>query len=197
MLDEFSTKYEHTSVDFIGKKARDFLKSKLPLNVEIGTFWENIFNQRISFGLAEEIGNKLVKGFLAGEYDSVYFVYNEFKSVIAQVVVTEKNLPVPRGEAGQESDVNENASVIDYIYEPGRKEILDVIIPSYFSTQVFRALLESVASEHGARMNAMDNATKNAEEMDQTLTLKANRLRQAGITRELMEIVSGAEAQNG
>ncbi len=125
------------------------------------------------------------------ELDAVYVVYNEFKSAISQDVVVEPLLPITPQEVG------EDATAVDFIYEPNKRALLDRLLPMYVETEVYRALLESVASEHGARMTAMDNATKNAAEMIDKLTLKYNRARQAAITTELMEIIGGAEALKG
>ncbi|MBK7401305.1 MAG: ATP synthase F1 subunit gamma [Myxococcales bacterium] len=120
-------------------------------------------------------------------FDAVYFLYNEFKSAMTQLVVSQRLLPVdPADEAGD--------GVQDYLYEPDRKALLDRLLPLYVQISVFRGLLESVASEHGARMTAMDAATKNAKDMISRLTLVYNRARQAAITKELMEIIGGAEA---
>ncbi|MEZ4337206.1 MAG: ATP synthase F1 subunit gamma [Sandaracinaceae bacterium] len=125
------------------------------------------------------------------ELDAVYLVYNEFKSAISQDVVVEPLLPITPLEVAEE------ATTVDFIYEPSKRALLDRLLPMYVETEVYRALLESVASEHGARMTAMDNATKNASEMIDKLTLQYNRARQAAITTELMEIIGGAEALKG
>ena len=125
------------------------------------------------------------------ELDAVYLVYNEFKSAITQKVVVEPLLPIsPMG-------VPEDTTAVDFIYEPSKLALLDTLLPMYVEIEVYRALLESVASEHGARMTAMDSATKNASEMIGKLTLEYNRARQAAITKELMEIIGGAEALKG
>ena len=128
---------------------------------------------------------------LEAELDAVYLVYNEFKSAISQDVVVEPLLPITPLEVG------EDATAVDFIYEPSKRALLDRLLPMYVETEVYRALLESVASEHGARMTAMDNATKNAADMIDKLTLQYNRARQAAITTELMEIIGGAEALKG
>ncbi len=128
---------------------------------------------------------------LEPDLDAVYLVYNEFKSAITQKVVVEPLLPIaPAPEP-------EDATSVDFIYEPSKRALLDRLLPMYVEIEVFRALLESVASEHGARMTAMDSATKNASEMIDRLTLQYNRARQAAITKELMEIIGGAEALKG
>ena len=125
-----------------------------------------------------------------GELDAVYLVYNEFKSAISQEVVVEQLLPIVPTQLDEES-------LGDFEYEPDKKTLLDRLLPMYVEVETFRALLESVASEHGARMTAMDAATGNASDMIDKLTLQYNRARQAAITKELMEIIGGAEALKG
>jgi F-type H+-transporting ATPase subunit gamma len=143
----------------------------------------------------------VVDAFVNGQTDAVYLVYNEFKSAVQQRVVVEPLLPVTHaqvtpGGAPTAADTTDTTP-IDFLYEPSKKELLDVLLPQFIQSQVHRALLESVASEFGARMTAMESATNNAKEMIADLTLKYNRVRQAAITKELMEIVSGAEALKG
>jgi F-type H+-transporting ATPase subunit gamma len=135
-----------------------------------------------------------VEGFesLEPQLDAVYLVYNEFKSAMTQKVVIEPLLPIT-----PEAAADDEATTIDFIYEPSKRALLDRLLPMYVEIEVFRALLESVASEHGARMTAMDSATKNAADMIERLTLVYNRARQAAITKELMEIIGGAEALKG
>lgn len=123
--------------------------------------------------------------------DAVYLIYNEFKSAMTQTVVIEPLLPITPAEMG------EDQATIDFIYEPSKRRLLDRLLPMYVEIEVYRALLESVASEHGARMTAMDSATNNASDMIDRLTLQYNRARQAAITKELMEIIGGAEALKG
>ena len=123
--------------------------------------------------------------------DKVYIVYNEFKSVIQQTVIAQQLLPVVPGE------VKENGQEVDYIYEPGQEGVLEQLLKMYVETVIHQSFLESIASEHGARMAAMDNASRNAKEMIGQLTLFYNKARQAYITTELTEIVSGAEALKG
>ena len=146
---------------------------------------------RIDYRYAQEIAGAVMEYYTNSELDAVYLVYNEFKSVIQQKVVIEPLLPIRRLE-------HEKAHLlVDYLYEQPPRVILDHLLPRHVETQVFRAMLESEAAEHGARMTAMDAATRNAKEMIETLTLYMNRLRQAKITRELIEIVSGADALKG
>src|SRR5512134_1928938 len=179
-------RYEEIVLFVVGRKGRDFFRRReVPIRKEyIGVLGA------VSRHHAETIGNELVEGFLAEEFDEVRIVFNEFRSAISQVTRFEKLFPVELEGAAGGSDV-------DYLYEPGRGEILASLLPKYVETQVFRVLLESVAGEHGARMTAMDSATNNSVEMIARLTLQMNRARQASITTELTEIVSGAEALKG
>jgi F-type H+-transporting ATPase subunit gamma len=139
--------------------------------------------------LAAELATELMKRFAAGESDAAYLVYNRFRSAISQVPTATRLLPV----ATPESD----APPVDYLFEPEHAALLDRLLPRYVEALITQSLLEAVASEHGARMTAMENATTNASEMIDSLTLSMNRARQAAITKELMEIVSGAEALKG
>jgi F-type H+-transporting ATPase subunit gamma len=168
----------------VGRKGRDFFRRREARIVDeyIGIF------SNLGFAHAREIGRKIVETYTAQEVDAVYLAYNEFKSVIQQRLVFEPVLPMKRGE------LDDTASQVDYIYEQPPQEIFNRLLPQYVDIQVHRALLESVAAEHGARMAAMDAATRNAGEMIETLTLNMNRVRQAAITREIIEVVSGASA---
>jgi len=172
------------SLTLVGRKAVDWFKSR-PWPIKHR--YVNIMS-KVDFKYAQEIGATLTDYYASSELDSVYLVYNEFKSVMQQEIVVEPLLPIQRlpfGEAEYESG---------YIYEQPPKEILNRLLPRHVETQVFRAMLESEAAEHGARMTAMDSATRNAKEVIETLTLQMNRMRQASITTEIIEIVSGAEA---
>jgi F-type H+-transporting ATPase subunit gamma len=140
------------------------------------------------FTLAKMIAEEMCEAFLAHEYDAVYLIYNMFKSAIAQEVVVEQVLPVVKAKMAPEE------YPIDYLYEPGQEQLLESLVPRHFATKLYQTFLESFASEQGARMTAMDNATRNAKEMTEKLTLQYNRVRQAAITKELMEIIGGAEA---
>lgn len=177
--------YEGYDLMIIGRKGRDYLKTRAGLS--IAKVYENITGS-ISYSTASLLGQEIVESYVAGTYDAVFLVYNAFRSAISQDVTNVKLLPiVPR-------PVEEGDHVPEYLYEPSRTEVLGQILPKHVEVQIFRALLESVASEHGARMSAMDSASKNASEMIGKLTLIYNRARQAAITKELMEIISGAEA---
>ena len=184
-LTENGDTYDRILVSTLGRKGRDFLRAR---RIEVRKDYAGV-TANLSFAKAEEIAQELSARFLSGEVDAVFLAFNEFKSAIAQVVTIRQLLPVATAPAAAGA-----AAVIDFEYEPGRDELLEGLVPRYVSTQVMRALLESAASEHGARMTAMESATKNAEEMIGSLTLQYNRARQAYVTKELMEIVSGAEA---
>jgi F-type H+-transporting ATPase subunit gamma len=172
----------------IGKKAVDFWKRR---SFKLERSYSGIFS-RLEYSHAREMAELLTESFVGGRIDAAYVVYNEFKSIIQQVVRVEKILPIPRGgtaaaEAGPGGDV-------DYLYEPDPAAILAKLLPRYLEFVLFRMLLESAAAENGARMTAMDSASKNAGDMIDSLTLTYNRARQARITKELIEIVSGAAA---
>ncbi len=142
--------------------------------------------------LAVQLGNRVARDYASGETDAVYVLYNKFQSAISQVPTVEKLLPV-----AEESADDSAASLVDYIYEPDPASLLGRLLAQYINTLIYRAFLEAIASEHAARMTAMDSATSNASEMMDRLTLEMNRARQAAITTELMEIVSGAESLKG
>ena len=174
-------------VSSIGRKGHDYLRRR---NVPVGRSFGNVYED-LTYKKASEIGDVIATDYAGHDLDAVYLAYNEFKSAMTQTVVIERLLPI------EPMEVSEQETMVDFIYEPDQRSILDSILPLYLNVEIYRALLESVASEHGARMTAMDNATKNATEMIDALTLVANRARQAAITTELMEIISGAEALKG
>jgi F-type H+-transporting ATPase subunit gamma len=149
---------------------------------------------RVDFGVAREIANLVTSLYAEDKVDAVYAVFSEFKNVIAPNLVTEKLLPVEKIDASGESEAQAAAAQIDYIYEQPEEQILDRLLPRYVETQVLRALLESSAAEHAARMTAMEAATKNAGDVIDALTLHMNKVRQAAITKEIIEIVSGASS---
>ena len=174
------------TLGLIGRKGRDFFRRRgYPVAYER----VNVF-QHLKFEDAEDIANVAIEAYATAKIDAVYLIYNEFKSVIQQRIVAEKLLPIPR------ADLNEidAAARVDYIYEPDPATLFDRILPGHVRVQVWHALLESAAAENAARMTAMDAATKNATDMIDGLTLYMNKVRQAGITREIIEVVSGAEA---
>jgi len=187
-LDEHRGAYEEITLLVVGRKGRDFFRRReIPIRKEyLGVLGS------VSRRHAETIANDLVGGFLAGEFDEVQIAFNEFRSAISQIVRFEKMFPIALESSGKTG-----GDEVDYLYEPSREEILATLLPKYVQTMIFRVLLESVAGEHGARMTAMDSATNNSVDMISRLTLKMNRARQATITTELTEIVSGAEALKG
>jgi F-type H+-transporting ATPase subunit gamma len=167
----------------IGRKANDFFKRRtIPIRRQATQVY-----QALSLETAREIANSLVEDFTSGEFDAVYVLFNEFKSIIAQRVTLQRLLPLER-------EWNQGAETIEYLYEPSPETILDDLLPKHIELQLYRVLLESAAAEQGARMAAMEAATKNASDMIASLTLNYNRIRQAAITKEIIEIVSGAAA---
>jgi F-type H+-transporting ATPase subunit gamma len=175
----------------VGRKGRDFFRRR---STTILNEYINITARAVDHSDAAEIARGLMDMYTAegSAVDRVYVIYNEFKSVLSQRVIVKQLLPI--GAEGFETESQEGGALIDYIYEQPPAEILGRLLPRFVETQVFYALLESVASEHGARMTAMDAASKNAGEVIDTLTLNMNRVRQASITREIIEVVSGAQA---
>jgi F-type H+-transporting ATPase subunit gamma len=172
----------------VGKKSRDALRKA---GVEFAGEYVNVL-ARVDFGIAREIANLVTSLYAEEKVDAVYAVFSEFKNVIAPNLITEKLLPVEKVEAQGESQEEAASDKIDYIYEQPVDEILNRLLPRYVETQVLRALLESSAAEHAARMTAMEAATKNAGDVIEALTLHMNKVRQAAITKEIIEIVSGA-----
>lgn len=181
---ENKNKYEIINFIFVGRRGAEYFKKRGVDPVEVIT---NLAAD-VNYDMAASLAKQIMDEFIGGGYDEVRMIYNEFKSAISQKVVAEKVLPIQKA-AEQTVD-----QVLDYTFEPGAEVILDQLLPKHFAIQIYRAMLESLASEHGARMTAMDNATRNASQMIRKLTLTYNKLRQAAITKELMEIVSGAEA---
>jgi F-type H+-transporting ATPase subunit gamma len=185
-LDERGDDHKEIKFSVVGRKIRDYLKRrKRPMVLEkIGVASPNALET------ARELALAVTERYKERQIDGVFLVYNEFKSAISQQVQVTQLLPIvpqklPPNAAG------------DYSYEPSRKDVLERLMPLYIESQIFRALLESIASEFGAKMSAMDNATKNASEIIGKLTLQYNRARQAAITKELLEIIGGAEALKG
>jgi F-type H+-transporting ATPase subunit gamma len=181
-------KYERIELALVGRKAKEHFKRRSHGNVikeYPGAASET------ALARAREIAADITREFLDGNVDSVHIVYNEFKSAISQTASIEQLLPVRANElpAGE--------GRIDFEYEPSKEELLATLLPLYLEIEIYRVMLEAIASEFGARMSAMDSATKNAKEMINSLTLEFNRARQAAITKELMEIVGGAEALKG
>ena len=182
----------------LGRKGRDFFRRR-NFNI-VGENVQLTGKGRVDYAEALEVSRDIIRRFTQDEgLDKVFIIYNEFRSALSQRVVVEQILPVARVEEGAEetgaSDATgEPQNFVEYIYEQPPEELFSRLLPRLIETQVYRALLESVASEQGARMAAMDAASKNAGELIKSLTLNMNRIRQAGITREIIEIVSGASA---
>jgi F-type H+-transporting ATPase subunit gamma len=171
----------------VGRKARDFFR-KRPYSLRKA--WAGIFD-KLNFSHAAEISQEIQKAFLEKEFDVCDLIFTEFRTAASQKVVVERLLPIGAVKPSQEG---QDRSVTSHLYEPSDDEIFEKLLPKYVEVQVFRALLESAASEQGARMMAMDSATRNAKDMIHKLTQVYNKTRQAAITTELMDIIGGAEA---
>jgi F-type H+-transporting ATPase subunit gamma len=177
----------------VGRKGRDFFRRR-HFSI-VGEYIGLTGKGRVDLSEAQEVAHDLIKRFTEDEkIDKVFLIYNEFKTVLQQRVVIEQLLPVARVKDDEATAPAADRNLIDYVYEQPPAELFSVLLPRLVESQVFRALLESVASEQGARMTAMDSASKNARELIDTLTLNMNRVRQAAITNEIIEIVSGASA---
>jgi len=183
---ENSSLYAEISLLTIGRKGYEFLRKRAVVRKN----YSNILST-VSYQEASLIGQELIAGYLANDFDVVYLLYNAFKSVMSQDITLKQLLPIEPPQ-GPDEEFSPEA-----IYEPSKEELLAELFPKNIEVQLFHAMLESIASEHGARMTAMDSASKNASEMIAKLTLQYNRARQAVITTELMEIISGAESING
>ncbi len=179
------------SLYLIGKRGNEYFKRRPTKIMKFRT----IGSGRPVYSTAVDIANEVISAYLKGELDEVHIIYSRFQSALTQVPVVERLLPIstPKGEEKKEGAADEG----EFLFEPTEGAVLASLLPKYVEVQAFRALLETSASEHGARMTAMDSASKNAAEMIGGLTLKYNRLRQAAITKELMEIIGGAEALKG
>ncbi len=168
----------------VGRKARDYYRRRrwTVKSAMVGFF------DRLAYAHAAELSGKLIESYLAEETDEIHLIYNEFRSVAVQRVVRQQLLPITSAA------VPADAAVVDYLYEPSADSILAALLPRHVTIQVYRALMESLAAEYGARMTAMEAATQNAEEMIELLTIQYNKARQERITKELLDIVGGAEA---
>jgi F-type H+-transporting ATPase subunit gamma len=169
-------------LELVGRKARDFFKKR---SKSVTGEYSTIFQKVVRYEDALDIARKVIDRFRKAEIDAVYIVLNNFKSLMASRLVMTRVLPV---------ELPEETEQIDYIYEQPPAQLLEALLPRYIESQIFRALLESAAAEHAARMTAMESASNNAADVIDSLTLKMNRVRQASITREIIEIVSGAAA---
>jgi F-type H+-transporting ATPase subunit gamma len=181
---ENKDKYPNMSIMTVGRKGFEFLKNRQKIyKNQTGVF------AHLSYQTAALLAEEVIQGFLAEEYDEVLLIYNAFRSVMSQDITLEQLLPVAPAAAAETTELPPV-----YIYEPGKEALLADLLPKNVEVQIFKSLLESNAAEHGARMTAMDSASKNADEMIGKLTLQYNRARQAAITTELIEIISGAES---
>ena len=181
-LDEHDAR--EVELGLVGRKGRDHFRRR---SYRVRSELVGIF-QALAFPVAQKLARQLIEIYTSGEVDEIHLVYNEFKSIVQQRVLVEQLLPI------QPIELSEEESALDYLYEPEPARIFEHLVPKHVEIQVWRALLESAAAEHGARMAAMDSATKNAGEMIDDLTLYMNKVRQAAITREIIEVVSGAGA---
>lgn len=184
-------KYKKIDIIFVGRKGYDFFARRGVKSLDYITR----LDRDISYPLASKVSQRLMKVYLSSEYEEIQVIYNEFKSAIAQSVIAETILPVDLNLSSftQNEEAGVNYSK-DFVYEVPPKDILGELLSKHFDLQIYRAMSESVAAEHGARMTAMENASNNARDMINGLTLTYNKLRQEKITKELIEIVSGAEA---
>ena len=175
----------NASIVSIGKKSSEHFSKK---GYNVLSSHDDLYNE-ITFEAVADIAENIMKTFIDGEFDKVVLVYNQFKNAATQIIMSENYLPV-------ETPQDENTTIGDYIFEPSKEEIVQELIPKSLKTQLFKAILDSHASEHGARMTAMHKATDNANDLKDDLTLFYNKARQAAITGEILEIVGGAEALN-
>jgi len=175
---------EAVELELLGRKGRDFFRRRQyrVRSEQVGIF------QALRYDVAQAIARDLTQAFVSGEVDQVFLIYNEFKSVIQQKILVERLLPIERVE------MSAKEPALEYLFEPSPEKIFSELLPKHVEVQVWRALLESAAAEHGARMAAMDAATRNAGDMIDNLTLYMNKVRQAAITKEIIEVVSGAGA---
>ena len=183
---ELNSKSELTILS-IGKKSSEFFKKN---KYNVHSTHDDVF-QDVNYEDVSKIAELILKDFANQKFDKVILVYNQFKNAATQIVIQEDFLPLNKTQSENSQEA------VDYIYEPGKDEILNELIPKSLKTQLFKAILDSNASEHGARMTAMHKATDNATELKNELTLSYNKARQAAITGEILEIVGGAEALNG
>jgi F-type H+-transporting ATPase subunit gamma len=189
-LQEHGKKYGSVTLSFLGKRGYDFFRIRAGRGFQMGKFFEE-FGGKVTFKKATELTNELTREFTAGEFDEVRVVFNEFVNAVTQRPVVEGYLPLrPATPAAEATTQVEGTALV----KPNADEVLSALLSKHFTVQIFRIMLESQAGEHGARMSAMENATKNAGEMIKKLTLQYNKQRQAGITKELLEIISGSES---
>ena len=176
--------YEKFDFTCIGKKGNEYLTLR---KIPVANYLQD-FQKGLNYAKVQVLAEELMKSYLKGEYDEIRIIFSEFKSAMVQIPQVHTLLPISMNSGDGAKTTKE------FLYEPSKESVLEEVLPRYFKAMLNRALLESIASEHGARMAAMESATKNAGEMIKKLTLEYNKIRQAGITKELLEIVSGAEA---
>ncbi len=179
---------KHVEILAIGKKANDTFSKTQTIYKNASSIWDNL-----NFADVAEIADDLVEKFTAGDFDQIRIIYNQFQNAAVQIVQDEQFLPVVLEKTEEEAN---NSAELDYIFNPSKEEILRELIPQTLKTQLFKAVLDANASEHGARMTAMHKATDNASELQKGLKIQYNKARQAAITNEILEIVGGAEALN-
>ncbi|MEW6162646.1 MAG: ATP synthase F1 subunit gamma [Nitrospirota bacterium] len=176
------------SVSGIGRKARDYFRRR---HMPMRKVWVGL-SGRVTYANAQEIASDLVENYINEVFDEVILIYNEFKTILAQKLSVVRLLPI--GELEAETPAEKIGITVDFLYEPAVELLFEMLLPKHIEIQVYRALLESSAAEEAARMNAMELASKNCDELIKKITLQANKVRQASITKELMDIVGGAEA---
>jgi F-type H+-transporting ATPase subunit gamma len=179
--------YASVTLSFLGKRGYDFFRSRK--QYQFGEFFEQS-GGKVTFKKASDLSKHIVAGFVDGKYDEVKIIYNEFKNAVLQIPVVESYLPLRPKPVSTEAAAPGTMVIV----KPNADEVLASLLQKHFSIQIFRIMLESQAGEHGARMSAMENATKNASEMIKKLTIQYNKQRQAGITKELLEIIAGSES---
>ncbi|RMG02706.1 MAG: ATP synthase F1 subunit gamma [Nitrospirae bacterium] len=187
LIDRLRSEGFEVSLSTIGRKARDYFKRR---EFEIRKVWTGL-SGKITYSSAADVASDIMNGYIDETFDELILVYNEFKTVVSQNVVEKKLLPIA------EIEHDETTEMKDFIFEPSETEIFQRLLPKSIEILIYRAMLESQASEEAARMTAMENATRSAEDMIDRLTLEYNKARQASITKELMDIVGGAEALKG
>ncbi len=183
-------KYDQPALIAVGRKGRDYFKR---LEADIAAQYVGL-GEDVKFSKAKEIAQFVIKKYTEGEFDQVFLVFSEFVNTLTQRPKVIKLLPIENTAEEQEKEGEEKKAMVSYIYEPNAESVLNELLPKYVEVNLFRAMLEAKAGEHGARMTAMDSATSNAKEMIDKLTLSLNRARQAAITKEISEIVGGAAA---
>lgn len=191
-MKENSKDYSEITISTLGKRGNDFFRARK--QYKLGDYFEQ-YGGKVTFKKASDLAKHLVAGFEDGQYDEVKIIYNEFRNAVLQTPVVEDYLPLrPKTASANENGSAASETMGTTIVKPNADEVLAALLQKHFSIQIFRIMLESQAGEHGARMSAMENATKNASEMIKKLTIQYNKQRQAGITKELLEIIAGSES---